>query len=405
MLLPTALLTLPAPGDRTFAGLERKVRLLALRALLTHRGGLDAPRAAALTQVQRVLAAVAARHKRATLAAIALPDVLPSLLVLRAGLRPAGPLLDGAVPTLLLALRRAGAWPEAVVWPGPLAGIIDGAGLQVFRFSPPAQALLVAPEGAEVRLHDGALQPLDAPDPPAFHAVRAGLHLSLIDSNPLADVEDHPDKHGNAIHLGGRPAVEWVGALQQALALVDAALPTWMAELPLALRRVIPVGFEPERHLSASYREAPGLCYLTLHPDPLTLAEALVHETQHGKLGVALHLDPVLHNGRTTWTPSPVRPDLRPLMGVLLAVHAFVPVAALHARLVEGDHPLTHTARFSVRQRAVLAGNARGLSVVERLGEPTPLGARLVADLRALHDATAARISDLVLSDSALPPG
>ena len=178
-----------------------------------------------------------------------------------------------------------------------------------------------------------------------------------------------------------------------------------MAELPVSLRRVVPVGWEPERHLSASYREAPGLCYLSLHPDPLTLAEALVHETQHGKLGVLLHLDAVLHNGRTTWTASPVRPDLRPLMGVLLAVHAFVPVAALHARLAATDHPLARTARFDLRRREVLAGNARGLALVEDQGEPTAIGARLTSDLRRLHDVLAAQVPDLAVAPDAVPPG
>ena len=140
--------------------------------------------------------------------------------------------------------------------------------------------------------------------------------MSAGNASP-ADVQRRKQRSSTAgIDLGGRSPAQWVEALGAALSLVEQALPGWMAELPVSLRRIIPVGWEPERHLSASYREAPGLCYLTLHPDPLTLAEAIVHETQHGKLGVLLHLDPVLHNGRTTWTQSPVRPDLRPLMGV-----------------------------------------------------------------------------------------
>jgi HEXXH motif-containing protein len=121
----------------------------------------------------------------------------------------------------------------------------------------------------------------------------------------------------------------------------------------------------------------------------LTLAEAIVHETQHSKLNVLSLLDAVLENGRTTWTASPVRPDLRPLMGVLLAVHAFVPVAALHAGLEEAGHPLAETAAFQRRRAAVLASNARGLQIVEELGRPTAAGARLLREARALHDALA----------------
>src|SRR5690606_5269945 len=110
-------------------------------------------------------------------------------------------------------------------------------------------------------------------------------------------------------------------------------LPELRVEIGANLQRVVPVGCDDKRHFSASYREAPGLVYLSLHPSPLTMAEAIVHETQHAKLNALGWLDPVLHNGHDTWTSSPVRPDLRPLMGVLMAVHAFIPVAALHGAL------------------------------------------------------------------------
>jgi len=165
------------------------------------------------------------------------------------------------------------------------------------------------------------------------------------------------------------------------------------------------VGFEPERHLSASYREAPGIVYLTLPPDPLTLAEAIIHETQHGKLNLLSWLDPVLHNGRTTWTPSPVRPDLRPLMGVLLAAHAFVPVGALHHTLQAADHPIASTERFGRRRAEVRDGNARALAILDDLGEPTRVGQRLLDDLRNLHSATVDPSRKHPADPHALPTG
>ena len=140
-------------------------------------------------------------------------------------------------------------------------------------------------------------------------------------------------------------------------------------------------------HLSASYAEAPGLAWLTLHPDPLTMAEAIVHETQHSRLNTLMWLDPVLHNGRREWTTSPVRPDLRPLSGVLLAAHAFVPVAAMHARLDELGHPISRSPHFKRRRAEVLQSNARGLQTVEERGQPTTTGQRIIGGLRALHDA------------------
>ena len=144
------------------------------------------------------------------------------------------------------------------------------------------------------------------------------------------------------------------------------------------------VGFEERVHLSASYREGPGVAWLTLHPNRLTLAEAIIHETQHGKLNALTWVDPVLRNGHSVWTDSPVRPDMRPLMGVLLAVHAFVPVAALHQALRQTEYP--DPSFLMSRSEAVLKSNAEGLAVLEEKADTTPAGARLLHELRQLHD-------------------
>ncbi len=155
--------------------------------------------------------------------------------------------------------------------------------------------------------------------------------------------------------------------------------------MSVSLQRLVPVGYHAERHFSASYREAPGVVYLTLHPSLLTLAEAIVHETQHGKLNVLRWFDAVLMNGDNTWSKSPVRPDLRPLWGVLLAVHAFVPVAALHLVLAEQNHPLSHGEPFARRRAEVLAANEHGLSTLRELALPTEVGKRVLGGLEELH--------------------
>jgi HEXXH motif-containing protein len=207
----------------------------------------------------------------------------------------------------------------------------------------------------------------------------------MVDSNPLADVEAHPDKSGNAIDLGGRTEADWCAALGEALTLIGVGLPGWSGELPQALQRIVPVGFEAQQHLSASYKDAPGLAYLSLHPDPLTMAEAVVHETQHSKLNTLLWLDPVLHNARTEWTSSPIRPDMRPLIGVLLAAHAFVPVSALHHGLQASGHPVSKAPGFVRRQRQVLESNRDALATVAERGRFTPAGKRVFEALQALQ--------------------
>ncbi len=394
-----AFLLLPDPDAPAFPRLARKVRLIALRALLTH------PAAGALGAARPVIAAAAKQYKAAVLAALACPDVLAPLLVLHAGLRAPEPLLDVAVPALLLQLVRRRALPESVVWSRPVSRLVDDGGDRVFRFDPPAPAVLFAPEGAEARLANGQLVPLLDKNPlpsgvvaeAAFTPLASGARLATVDTNPLSDVEAHPDKSGNAIDLGGRDAAAWRAGLDDAMRLVATGLPGWWAELPSALRRVVPVGYHDQQHLSASYREAPNLIYMTLHPNRVTLAEALIHEVQHGKLNTLLQLDPVLHNGRTAWTPSPVRPDLRPLEGVLLAVHAFVPVAALHCALAEQGHPLADDPWFRRRRAEVLAGNERGIEILEDMGDWTQTGRTLRDAIRCLH-------GDLMARAPAPPP-
>ena len=394
--LPTAMLTLPAPGERTLERLLDGVAQHALRTLLT-RPAHDLPStlARALPPVQWALARFSRQAPTRLREAVVSVDVLAPTLALASGAHPAAECLSQAIPALLAAL---GTLPEQARWDVGVTGIVDDVRARALHFEPGARALRIGPDGLVIETRGGALR-LDASDEDAralpgtrvehpftpIHEALPALRLSRCDTNPLAMFEAHPEKQGNAIDLGGRTANEWASALRDALELVRVALPTWWEELPRALTRLVPVGWHDARHFSASYREAPRVAYLSLHPDPLTLAEAIVHETQHGKLNLLTWSDAVLDNGYTEWTSSPVRPDLRPIMGVLLAVHAFVPVAALHHALAEIHHPITQSPTFARRRAEVLAGNVRGLAILREKAAPTPRGARILDDLGRLH--------------------
>jgi HEXXH motif-containing protein len=143
---------------------------------------------------------------------------------------------------------------------------------------------------------------------------------------------------------------------------------------------------------------------MTLHPSQLTLAEALIHECQHGKINALSFLDPVLENAFTEWSPSPVRPDLRPLWGVLLAVHAFAPVSVLHARLVEQAHPLSREPEFARRRADVLRGNLHAIEILKEKARPTPLGRRLLKELSTLLHDLCERHPDPLTEEKLLPP-
>ena len=191
-------------------------------------------------------------------------------------------------------------------------------------------------------------------------------------------LEQASEKSGNAIDLGGRSTADWTKALGEALALIGQGLTELHREIAESLERIVPVGFGTRAApVSASYREAPGLVYLTLHPSALTLAEAIVHENPARKAERAplVRSRAQRENGDTTWSRSAVRPNIRPLSGVLLAVHTFVPVAALHLALAEAGHPLAQGPSFERRRAEVLSANAHGLSTLRELGKPTAVAA------------------------------
>jgi HEXXH motif-containing protein len=218
-----------------------------------------------------------------------------------------------------------------------------------------------------------------------YHLVAGDIALALADNSPLALVEAHPDKQGNALDLGGRAPSAWTEALSTALARIARHLPDLHREMQLFIAQVVPVGYDAEEHLSASYQEIIGSIYMTLHPGSMTLSEALIHEFSHNKLNALFELDDVLENAFAPLYASPVRPDPRPLHGVLLAVHAFLPVARLYERMIEAGDPLAQGAEgasFARRFAAVRRINHEGAELVLREGRPTAVGRGPLDEIR-----------------------
>ncbi len=388
--MPTGFLCIPRPQSLESVKVLRRVKLLALKELI--RRPLDdlPPRLArAVGGARGMLDGALRRSPETVVEAVGAPDVLIDLLCLASGARPAEGLLARAVPNLLFQLARQA--PRAhfthnVLWDWPVERLVDERDGIVCDTG--LQGMIVGPQGAELRGRSGKTLDADALRSDllvALHPELPRLRLALFDDNPLADEEAHPDKSGNALDLSDHSVPDWQAGYRTALDLVERYLPEIFGEFRQTFRRLVPVGYGAEMHMSASYRQGPGVVYATLHPDPVTLAEALVHETQHGKLNALTWLDPVLDNGHTEWATSPVRPDLRPLMGVLLAVHAFAPVSALLVRMLRANDPLTRPPRFTKRLADVLAGNAHGLQTLAEKAQPTKLGSRVLADLNSLH--------------------
>ena len=77
-----------------------------------------------------------------------------------------------------------------------------------------------------------------------------------------------------------------------------------------------------------------------------------------------------------------MRPDPRPLHGVLLAVHAFLPVARLYERMMEAGDPEAQNDAFRRRYARIRKINREGAELVLDKGKPTSVGQGLLDEIR-----------------------
>lgn len=384
-LAPPHDLTIPAPGSTT----ARDVLSRAIRRALQDLGRLaGTPGDRELARFKPILQTLLREQPGALASALRRPSVggLLRCLRRRAPELAFGPGVAELLATLYTDLAHAGVLPEGVVLERVPTRILSLAARKLIELPAGARSLAFEPGALRVR-GPGLDRRIDLHEPdaaPRLLAITDTIVLALADNSPLAMSEAHPDKQGNAIDLGDRPASAWTSSLAAALDLIGASLPELRAEIDLYLHMIVPVGADEHQHLSASYQEIIGTIYMTLHPQLMTMVEATIHEFQHNKLHALLELDPLLDNAFAPLYSSPVRPDPRPLQGVLLAVHAFLPVARLYQRMREAGLPGTDSPEFERRYQQIVKGNHEAASVLLEHGQATAIGRGLLDEIRRL---------------------
>jgi HEXXH motif-containing protein len=405
-------LVLPAePVDDTRALAHAYVSYLAgcCRRFLTAQSQLPAALRPVHGRIAGLVRGGLQRNQRAILGCFASPTVGTPLqcLELREDLESFTARIDHAaadmLPHLLLemALRQLVPEGQSLLWEhgAPhLASLAIGgelvppAGATGLRFSASHLAAVDgASELARLPLERAALQRALAGDScgfgfvPRYRRIGKVTNFATVDHNPIAAFEAHPDKSGNHIDLGGRAETEWTAILDESFALVERFLPGEFAEMGTMLHVVIPIGYDTVRHLSASYREAVGTVYLTLHPSVMIMTEAVIHEFQHNKFNVSAYNTEYLHNAFAPLYKSPIRPDPRPLWGIVLAVHAFLPVAELYRRMRDAGHPWAAQPDFERRMSELDLKNHEGMNMLRTHAQLTPAGRALFDELEALE--------------------
>ncbi|MFF9687498.1 HEXXH motif domain-containing protein [Streptomyces sp. NPDC014623] len=259
---------------------------------------------------------------------------------------------------------------------------------------------------------DTAVRPLTEPESAHWlpvHTLDAGpgAHtVQLDDLDPYRDL-DEPIAPGR---LGPGELRAWRRLFGEAVAILRGGGTGPGSLRPEEISRIVPWHAEgsapglpvPAEGLSASTGDAFASMVIARPPDGLALAETLVHEFQHSKLGALLHLFPLLDDDRSERHYAPWRADPRHLPGLLHGAYAFVGVTGFWRERIndpEADPAGRAPFLFALRRlqtRMVLrtlATRARltgpGLRFVTRLSETVdgwlrePLGPGTVARARA----------------------
>jgi len=382
-------LTLPEPGSTTArAVLSAAMRRLARDLRMVSARAPHGARAEA-AELARIVIATARENPGALMSALRRPTVSALIRCVRNDAIPGREsILVALLAQLAFELALAGALRAPVRLRRVPERLLSMPKRLAVSLPPNTTAVLV--ENGRLTIEQAGAEAvkirLAAPDEAQierpYHAIVGAIVLALADNNPLAMDEAHPGKSGNAIDLGGHDVAEWTSALGAAFGLIERYLPELRAEMDLYIQQIVPVGWDAEKHLSASYQEAIGTIYMSLHPDEMTLAEALIHEFSHNKLNALFEVDEVLENAWSPLCTSPVRPDPRPLHGVLLAVHAFLPVARLYEKMLMAKDPRAQSEAFLRRFAAIRDINREGAEIVLGNGKATTMGAGLLEEIQ-----------------------
>ncbi|MFD7834341.1 HEXXH motif domain-containing protein [Streptomyces sp. NPDC059761] len=168
----------------------------------------------------------------------------------------------------------------------------------------------------------------------------AGTSTWLDDLDPYRDLDEPVSPQP----LSGAEAERWQRLFTEAAAILEGPSQDGPGGLRVAeVRRIVPADLAepggPTRTASTAPGPAPadvlvsattsdafGSMVVSRPPDALALAEAMVHEFQHSKLGALLHLFPLLHDDGAEIHYAPWRPDPRHTTGLLHGAYAFTGV-------------------------------------------------------------------------------
>lgn len=262
----------------------------------------------------------------------------------------------------------------------PALGAVTGVGEGVVELRFDGTDLLVAGPEATLRLTAPfttaterwhPVRGVSLPGPPA-------LALMLDDLDPYRDRYPAPP----AARLPESEVRRLTETVRTAWTMLSAEQPHHARAMAVTLRALVPLRRPPGGvQVSAAARDAFGAIGLSAPDDPDVLAELLVHEFQHSKLGALLDLVELCRPAGPPRYYAPWRPDPRPAGALLQGVYAFAGVAGFwgtRRRHVAGVRARTAEFRFAYWRDAV----ATALDGLLACGELTGHGTVFCIELR-----------------------
>jgi hypothetical protein len=150
---------------------------------------------------------------------------------------------------------------------------------------------------------------------------------------------------------------------------LSSALPECIEWTATVTRVVVPLCRDVDtKFKSGSRTDLPGVVFFDLHGGAHQICEALVHESAHQHLCIEEAAGPLVEPAHQGTYSSPLRPDPRPLRGILLAYHALVYMCLYYAECIGRgighgqEDELEGLRRKTDDGERVLADNARNLT-------------------------------------------
>jgi hypothetical protein len=127
--------------------------------------------------------------------------------------------------------------------------------------------------------------------------------------------------------------VSSVATVLRSLCFLKQALPECLDWVRTVTKVIVLLPRLPGLTRNWSRQDVPGLIYTTVPHDMLEILDTIVHESAHRCLFCVETIGPIVTAHDPAVHRSPLRKDLRPLRGIIIAWHAIVYMAALYAGL------------------------------------------------------------------------